>query len=364
MPSVIARVRDAALPEIVKTTCPRDCYDACGIAVVKKDGRIAKVLGDPDHAVSRGALCGKCAIAYNGAWRDENKRLTAPLKRVGRKGDASFVPVEWAEALGAIADRFQHLASSGEARKIVQTHYTDTVGLIGGWYPARFFNRLGATEVDPDTVCNKAGHAALEMTFGDSLHGFDPRAAKDAKTILIWGANPSHSAPHQDRYWVKEARKGGARIIVVDPVGHGTAREADLHLKLFPGSDSALAFAMMHVLRREGLWDDGFVDRHVLGADELLPAVEDMTPAKAAALCGVPPERIEEAARAYGAGPSLLWLGQGVQRQPRGGNVFRALSALIAVSGNLGRRRAGFCYMNGASERGIDMAMLRLRRAP
>jgi anaerobic selenocysteine-containing dehydrogenase len=348
-----------SIQDIVKTTCPRDCYDACGIAVVRKDGRIAKVLGDPDHAVSEGRLCGKCAIAYNGVWRDENARLGQPLRRIGAKGEARFEPISWDEALKLIAERFTHIIhETGDARRIVQTHYTGTVGLVGGWFPSRFFNRLGATEVDPDTVCNKAGHAALELTFGDSLHAFDPRTIKDSKTLLIWGANPSHSAPHQDRVFVKKARAAGTKVIVVDPIGHGTAAAADLHLKLAPGTDSLLAFAFLNVLKDRGLVDHEFLERYVHGADALLPGIAESTPSRAAALTGVPEKAIVEAALAYGNGPSLLWLGQGVQRQPSGGNVFRALSALVAFSGNLAKPGAGFLYMNGAGGRGVDMSTL------
>ena len=104
------------------------------------------------------------------------------------------------------------MIDAGEAAKILHTHYTGTVSLIAGSFPLRLFNRMGATEVDPDTVCNKAGHVALELTFGNSLEGFDPRTAKDARTILIWGANPSHSAPHQDMVFVRRrAAEAGAQ---------------------------------------------------------------------------------------------------------------------------------------------------------
>ncbi|MGE0238320.1 MAG: molybdopterin-dependent oxidoreductase [Parvibaculaceae bacterium] len=344
--------------DTIKTTCPRDCYDACGITVTRKDGVIANVLGDRDHAVSRGALCGKCAIAYNGAWRDQSLRLKQPLKRIGAKGKGEFAPISWEEALGIIAGKLHGLIDRGLQRSILHTHYTGTVALLGGAFPNRFFNRIGATEVDPDTVCNKAGHAALELVFGTSVEGFDPRSARDARCIIVWGANPSHSAPHQDKYWLKEARQAGSKIVVVDPVAHATATAADIHLKLRPGSDAALAFGLLHVLTQRKLVDEAFLARHVTGAEELMPAIAAMTPARASELCGVSEALIEAAAIAYGEGPSLLWLGQGVQRQPTGGNIFRALSALVAFTGNIGRTGAGFYYLNGSAMRGVDMAMV------
>ncbi|HVZ00709.1 MAG TPA: molybdopterin-dependent oxidoreductase, partial [Dongiaceae bacterium] len=182
--------------EIVRTTCPRDCYDACGIAVAKRDDGRIKVLGDPDHPVSRGALCGKCAIAYNGAWLDPKVRLTQPLKRIGLKSEARFAPCTWDEAIGGIAARLKAIVAAQGAQAIWHSHYTGTCSLIAGGFPQRFLNRLGASEVEPDSICNAAGHAALNYMYGSSVEGFDPRTAKDAAAIVIWGANPHASAPH------------------------------------------------------------------------------------------------------------------------------------------------------------------------
>jgi anaerobic selenocysteine-containing dehydrogenase len=323
---------------VIRTTCPRDCYDACGIAVVKRADGLVKVLGDPDHAVSRGALCGKCAIAYNGVLLDPGARVTRPLKRIGPKGDGHFETVSWDRAIGDIAERFQHIVSAHGAETIWHAHYTGTCSQLAGAFPQRFLNRLGASEVDPDSICNAAGHAALQYMYGASDVGFDPRTARDARCILVWGANPSASAPHQHKHWLKEA---AAKKIVVDPVRHATAAEADLHLQLFPGSDAALAFAMLHVLRCEGMVNRAFLAVHAIGWEELEPIIERCTPDWAAPITGVPAARIEEAARLYGDGPSLLWLGQGLQRQPTGGNVFRAVGLLPAVTGNLAKPGAG-----------------------
>ena len=336
---------------IIRTTCPRDCYDACGIAVVKRADGLVKVLGDPDHPVARGALCGKCAIAYNGAWLDSKARVTRPLKRVGPKGEGRFEPVSWDQATAEIARRLKHIVSAHGPETIWHSHYTGTCSLLAGGFPQRFLNRLGASEVDPDSICNAAGHAALKYMYGASDVGFDPRTAKDANCILVWGANPSASAPHQHKHWLKEAK---AKKIVIDPVRHPTAAEADLHLQLFPGSDAALAFAMLHVLKREGMIDRAFLSAHTIGWDELEPFVDLCSPEWAAPITGLPSAQIEEAARIYGNGPSLLWLGQGLQRQPTGGNVFRTVGLLPAATGNLAKPGAGFLYLNGGSRRGID----------
>jgi anaerobic selenocysteine-containing dehydrogenase len=337
--------------EVVLTTCPRDCYDACGIAVVKRNGTIRHVRGDPDHPVARGKLCRKCSIGYNGAFLDPAARLTRPLRRAGAKGDRRFEPVSWDEALGEIAERLRKVEAGAGAHTVLNAHYTGTFSLLAYFFPLRFFNRLGATEIDPDTICNKAGHVALEYVYGTSMDGFDPRTAREAACILVWGANPSASAPHAHDHWLPESPSA---VVVVDPVRTPTAEAADLHLQPFPGSDAALAFALLHVLAREDLLDGDFLAAHTIGWDELEPALADCTPAWGEAVTGVPAGLIEEAARLYGPGPSLLWLGQGFQRQRYGGNAIRACSLLPAATGNLGRPGAGFLYLNGTDSRGID----------
>jgi len=350
---------------VIRTTCPRDCYDSCGIAVVRRDGAIGKVLGDPDHPVSRGALCGKCAIAYNGAWRDPATRLTRPLKRVGAKGEGRFAPVDWDEALGAIAARLRAIEAEAGGGAVLSAHYTGTCSVLANNFPNRFFHRLGATEVDPDTICNNAGYVALGYAYGTAVAGFDPRTARDADTILVWGCNPSASGPHAHKHWLPEAP---GRVIVVDPVRTETAAAADLHLQPRPGADAALAYALLHVLRRDGLLDRPFLAAHTLGWEEVEALLAPCTPGWGEATTGVPAALIEEAARAYGGGRSMLWIGQGLQRQPQGGNIVRAVALLPAATGNIGKPGTGFCYLNGkGATRGLDMGSLggaHLRRVP
>ena len=314
------------------------------MVVHKRDGRVTAVRGSPSHAVSRGALCGKCSTAYNREWRDPRRRLTHPLRRVGAKGAGQFESISWEIAFAEIAPRLHKIAAAHGARSILNTHYTGTISLLAGMAPMRFFHRLGATEVAPDTICNMAGHVALRYLYGSSVDGFDPRMAEDAACIVVWGANPHASAPHAHEYWLPES---GATIVVVDPIRTPTAARADIHLQPFPGSDAALSFALLHVIRREGLVDSAFIARHVQGWEELEPLLDACHPKWGAAVTGVPAALIEEAAVLYARGPSLLWLGQGLQRQSTGGNVMRACGLLPAVTGNLCKRGAGFLYLNG-----------------
>ncbi|MEQ8346935.1 MAG: molybdopterin-dependent oxidoreductase [Sneathiellaceae bacterium] len=356
---------EASASEAIKTTCPRDCYDACGIRVLREGSAVTRVVGDRDHPVSRGSLCGKCALAYNGAWRDPAARLATPLRRIGPKGSGRFEPVGWDAALAEIADRLNALVAAGTPEKILTAHYTGTTSVLAGGFPMRFFNHLGATEVEPDTVCNNAGHVALGYVFGTSVKGFDPRTIRDSGCVLVWGCNPSASAPHAHKHWLAE-RPG--KLVVVDPIRTPTAAIADLHLQPRPGSDAALAFGMLHVLQRDGLVDEGFLADRTTGWAELAALLPPCTPDWAAAQTGVPAADIEAAARIYGAGPSMLWLGQGLQRQRLGGNIMRACAMLPAVTGQIGRPGTGIYYLNGkGATRGLamgDVAGEALRRAP
>ena len=329
--------------EIIRTSCPRDCYDGCGIAVVRRHGKITRVLGDPEHPVSRGSLCGKCAIAYNGVWLDPESRLLHPLRRTGPKGSGLFERVSWEEALGAIATRLDTIITESGAQSILHTHYTGTCSALANAFPERFFNRIGATEAVPDSICNNAGHQALHYVLGSSVNGFDPATARDSACIVVWGANPAHSAPHAHKHWLKESR---AKVVVIDPVRHLTASQADIHLQVNPGSDAVLAFGLCHIARRDDLLDDAWITHHVEGYDEVEEAIAAADPESTSRVTGVPVSLIEETAHLYAKGPSLLWLGQGLQRQFRGGNIFRACAMLPALTGNISKPGTGIFYLN------------------
>ncbi len=325
------------------TNCPRDCYDNCGIwAQPGADGRVI-VRGDPNHPVSRGSLCGKCTVAYNGAWQDPEARLRHPLRRVGAKGEGRFEEISWDDAVGRVARELRDIVAESGPEAILHTHYSGTISLLAYLFPMRFFHRLGASEVEPDSICNLSGHVAWSLLFGISVAGFDPRTARDASSIFVWGANPSHTAPHMDEHWLGAF---SGRVVVIDPVRTATARRADLYLQPFPGSDAALAFALLHQLEARGAFDEAFIEAHVHGADEVRSVLATCTPEWGERETGVPAADIRKAAEIYAAGPALLWAGQGLQRQPTGANIMRALGLLPALTGNIGKPGAGFYYLN------------------
>jgi anaerobic selenocysteine-containing dehydrogenase len=332
------------MPEIIKSNCPRDCYDGCGILVHLEDGKQPRVTGDPDHPVSRGKLCDKCGISYNGVWQDENARLLTPLRRTGPKCSGQFEPISWDNALSTIAQKFNGIINEKGAEAILGMQYSGTLSMLAYMFPNRLMHKLGAARVDYSTICNAAGSMAWHLLYGDgAAMGFDPRTARDASCILVWGANPSHSAPHMHKHWLKDSP---ARVVVIDPVRTATAAEADLHLQPRPGTDAALAFALLHALRENGSFDDSFIAEHCVGAPELETEIERCTPQWGEQQTGVPAADILRAAEIYGAGPSLLWVGQSLQRQPMGGNVMRSAGLLPALTGNIGKPGAGFYYLN------------------
>ena len=320
--------------------------------MVRRPGRAPIIRGDSADPVSRGKLCKKCSSAYNGVMIDSSARLSAPLRRVGAKGEGRFSPVSWDEALGEIAERLRTITAVHGGSSVLNTHYTGTFAMIGYHFPLRFFNRLGATEVDPDSVCNKAGHVALEYLYGTSLEGFDPRGAREANSILVWGANPSASAPHQHEHWLPEAP---GTVIVVDPLRTETAQRG----RSAPATSTGhrrrprlRAHARAVARRAHGRGVHRCPHGRIRGGAARRSRVARRNgPRRRRASPGA---RSNEAAHTYGQGPSLLWIGQGLQRQPMGGNVVRSVALLPALTGNLARPGGGFLYLNGIETRGLD----------
>jgi len=346
MSPTIETMRSASASAVghrVRTTCPRDCYDTCGIVARVEGGRIVRVGGDPKHPVSRGTLGGKCATAYNGVWLEADARLTQPLVRIGPKGSGQFAPADWDEALALIARRLGPLVESGQGAKIVHSHYTGTNSVIAGNFPRRFFNRAGATEVEPDTICNNAAHSVLSLMTGNSVQGFDPRD-RHAECLVIWGANPSAAAPHAHRHWIPEF---DGVTIAIDPIAHPTAKRADIHLQVRPGADAALAFALLKAASTAG---DGlsldFLNERCDGWDLVAPLVEDLDLDVLAAETGISTAEINRVASLLVERRSLIWLGQGLQRQLRGGAIYRACVTLAAATGNMGQPGTGVLFLN------------------
>lgn len=315
----------------VRGACPHDCPDTCALTITVRDGRVVKMTGAADHAPTAGVLCTKVAYYPERIYHPD--RLLYPQRRVGAKGPgARFERISWDEALSTIAERFQEIVSRHGAEAIVPYSYAGNSGLLGyGSMDRRFFHRLGASQLDR-TICASAGAAGYWATVGASI-GFDAENVVDARLILIWGSNSVVSNLH---FWrlAQEARRRGARLIAIDPYRTATADKCDQHIALLPGTDSALALGMMHVLIRDELLDHDYIQRHTLGFAALAQRVQDYPPTRVAAICGLRESEVEELAQLYGCSqPAAIRTNYGINRTAGGGMALRTLACLPALTG-------------------------------
>jgi len=317
--------------QVRHSVCALDCPDACGLLVHIEDGRATRLRGDPDHPVTRGFLCGKVAQYLEREYSPD--RLLYPQKRSGPKGQGHFTRISWDEALGTIASRLAAIAQEHGPESILPYSYAGTMGLLNGsGMDRRFFHRLGASRLDR-TICSSTGGAALTATLG-LRYATEPEQFRHSKLIIAWGANIHGTNVHLWPFIV-EARRNGAKLVVIDPVKTRTAALADRHLSVNPGSDLALALGLIHVIIGENLYDVDYVARHTHGFDELAALARTYDPTRVAALTGIASADIIQLARDYATTrPAAIRLNYGVQRSEHGGAAVRAITALPALTGS------------------------------
>jgi len=325
---------------VVTGACPHDCPDTCSwqVAVESATGRAVDIWGNADHPITQGKLCGKVDRYLERTYHAD--RLTTPLRRVGPKGSGHFEPVAWEEALADIARRLRAIISAYGAEAVLPYSYSGTLGFLQGEGMAtRFFNRLGASQL-ARTICSEAGFEGYLYTIG-AAEGLLPEDFAHARLILIWGSNTLTSNLHLWPF-VQQAHKQGARVVVIDPARTRTAHAADEWIAIRPGTDGALALAMMHVIIGEHLHDAEYVARYTLGFDQLGERVREWTPARAAEITGVPTDRIITLAREYATTqPAAIRINYGLQRHRGGGMAVRTISCLPALVGAWRHRGGG-----------------------
>jgi anaerobic selenocysteine-containing dehydrogenase len=314
----------------VRAACPHDCPDTCAMLVTVEDGTAVKLRGDPEHPYTNGGLCVKVSRYIDRVY-DPN-RVLYPLRRTGPKGSGQFERITWDDAIDEICSRFGSIVEGYGGEAIMPVSYLGTQGILNGLNVGDpFFAKLGAT-ISERTYCDSGSCTAYTMTIGDTA-GVDPESLVHSKFILVWACNIVSTNLHLWPY-ITEARKRGAKVVVVDPVRTQTAASADQHIAIRPGTDGALALAMAHVIIAEGLIDQDYVDNYCVGYDEFADRVEQYTPEWAAVETGVPAETIRELSREYaGAQPSVIRIGVAVERHAGGGQTVRALSLLPALVG-------------------------------
>ena len=340
-------------PKRVRGACPHDCPDTCALVVTVENGRAIKVAGAEDHPTTNGFLCTKVNRYLERTYSP--RRILYPMKRVGEKGKGQFERISWDEAIETIATRFREIAADNP-QAIQPYSYAGTMGMVQGEsMDRRFFHKLGAALLDR-TICASAGAAGYKATIGASI-GTDPERFHEAKLILIWGSNTITSNVH---LWprILEAQRDGAKVIAIDPYRSLTAEKCDEHLALLPGTDAALALAMMHVIISENLVDRDYIDRYTIGYEQLCERVREYPPARAAAITGLPEETIVRLAREYATTkPCVIRLNYGMQRHAGGGLAVRTVSCLPALIGAW-RDAAGGILLSTSGTFGMNTAAL------
>ncbi|MEI7785483.1 MAG: molybdopterin oxidoreductase family protein [Betaproteobacteria bacterium] len=345
----------------VAGACPHDCPDTCALLTSVENGRAVQVQGNPEHRHTAGVLCTKVSRYHERSYHHE--RVLQPLKRSGPKGSGQFTPVSWDEALADIAARLSAIAVR-DPQAILPYSYAGTMGLVQGEaMAARLFNRLGASELDR-TICASAGAEGLTQTLGGKV-GMKVEHFAHSRLILIWGSNSIGSNLH---FWrlAQEAKRNGAKLVCIDPRRTETADKCHEHLQLLPGTDAALALALMHELIVHDRLDHDYIARHTLGWPALRERALQWPPERAASICALPAEQIRQLARDYGnLSPAAIRLNYGMQRVRGGGNATRAVACLPALIGAW-RQPGGGLLMSSSGHYPVQHAELQrpqLRRS-
>ncbi|MEY2684688.1 MAG: hypothetical protein RJA09_1832 [Pseudomonadota bacterium] len=341
----------------VRGACPHDCPDTCSLVTTVQGGVAIRVQGNPDHPQTAGVLCTK--VSRYAERTHHPDRLLHPLRRVGPKGAGRFERVGWDEALDDIATRLRAIAAR-DPQAILPYSYAGTMGLVQGeGMAARFFHRLGASLLDR-TICASAGAAGLEHTLGAKV-GMRVEHFAESRLILIWGSNSVGSNLH---FWRQAlaAKRQGARLVCIDPRRTETADKCHDHLALRPGTDAALAYAILHGCITHGWIDQAYIDAHTLGWDGLRERALQWPPERAAAYCGLPLAQVEALVQAIGAchvrgEPVAIRLNYGMQRTHGGGNAVRAVACIPAVLGSW-RHRAGGLLLSSSGTYPVRRAEL------
>jgi len=337
----------------VRGACPHDCPDTCALLTTVEDGVAIRVQGNPAHPHTDGVLCAK--VSKYAERTNHPDRILTPLKRSGPKGSGQFTPVSWDEALDDIARRLGEIAARAP-QAVLPYSYAGTMGLVQGEsMDRRFFHRLGASFLGR-TICSTAGGEGLMYTLGAKV-GMKVEFFAEAKLILIWGSNSIGSNLHFWRY-AQQAKRNGARLVCIDPRKTETADKCQEHLQILPGTDAALALALMHELIAHDWLDHDYIARHTIGWEGLRERALQWPPERAAAVCGIPADQIRQLARDYGTTqPAAIRLNYGMQRTHGGGNATRAIVCLPALTGAW-RHRAGGVLFSSSGQFPVQRAVL------
>lgn len=331
--------------QLLPSVCPLDCGDTCSMTVTVEDQQIVHVRGSRVNPLTRGAVCAK--VTHYPELVHGPERISTPLKRTGPKGEGVFEPISWEVALDLIHENVTAICQDFGPQAILPLNYAGPHGLLaGGSMDLRFFHKLGASRLARRPLCGGIKAEALAGTYG-AVPLMRTEHVAHAQLIIVWGNNVTVSQLHLMPI-INQARKNGAKLVVVDPRRIPVARKADLHLAIKPCTDVVLAWALAAELERIGGLDLEFIARHVLGADAFLEQARRVSVAEAATVCGVPEGQIRQLAEMYRTiSPAVICPGNGPERNQNGGSGLRAVFALPALAGKFGVLGGGL--LQGAS---------------
>ena len=326
----------------VFSACPHDCPDTCAMLTELRDGKVVNVRGNPDHPFTQGGLCVKVNDYQNRVYSPN--RVLTPLRRTGAKGEGAFEPIGWDEALADISGRWKDIVARGGPAAILPYSYLGTEGILNGLNVGdAFFNRLGAT-VSERTFCDSAAISAFFMTCGPTP-AVDPESFVHSRYIVLWAINTISNNLH---HWpfIAEAQRRGAKVVVIDPVATRTAKQADWHLAIKPGTDAALALGMINTIIAEDLVDHDYVENYTIGYEALKARAAGFDADRVAAITGLDAGDIRTLAREFAtAQPSVIRMGVAIERNASGGNAVRAMSCLPALVGSWRHCGGGILHM-------------------
>lgn len=336
---------------VFPAVCPLDCPDTCGLLLHKENGKIVKVAGNPDHPITKGAICNKVRNMAERVYHPE--RLQYPMRRVGAKGEGKFERISWDEAIHEITGKFKSISAKYGSESILPYSFYGNMGILGvDGMDRRFFNALGASMLE-QTICNAAGNTGWKYTMGAN-RGALPEDTEHSDLILVWGGNIVSTNMHQV-VLAEKARKKGAQIVVIDVHRNRTAQWGDWFIPLYPGTDSALALGLMNVLFDRGLTDEAFMQKYTVGHEALRDHVRGYTPERVARITGVPEADIVKLAELYGnAQAAHIHIGNGLQHHDNGGMNVRSIACLPAITGQWLKRGGGAVRTNSYASTNSD----------
>ena len=332
--------------EIRHSVCTMDCPDTCSLEVEVQEERVIAIRPGNRNPLTDNFICSKVSNFTKRLYSPD--RLLYPMKRTGRKGSAEFERISWDEACSTISERFRQIQNEFGGEAILPFYYGGSNGVLGQETADRaFFAKLRASRLGL-TVCAAPTSAAAAGMYG-KMPGVAFEDYVHAKLIIIWGANPKASNIHLVPI-LKKAKEAGAKIAIVDPKLNFSAREQDLHLPVFPGTDLVVALAMIHYWQKNSLLDQNFLEEHATRAEILLEKAASYDFEKASEIAKIPARDIEKLAELYAeSNPAVIRVGWGLERNRNGGQAAAAILALPALMGKFGVPGGGYTLSNSGT---------------